>query len=97
MEKFTAILEKIDGAVWGIPLIVLILAGGILLTLRLRGLQVRHLGKAFRYMVKNEEEGEGEVTSFGACVQLSAQPSEREISSASLPLYVPADREHCSG
>ncbi len=39
MEKFTAILEKIDGAVWGIPLIVLILAGGILLTLRLRGLR----------------------------------------------------------
>lgn len=73
MEKFTAILEKIDGAVWGIPLIVLILAGGILLTLRLRGLQVRHLGKAFRYMVKNEEEGEGEVTSFGAlCTALSA-------------------------
>lgn len=73
MEKFTAILEKIDGAVWGIPLIVLILAGGIMLTVRLRGLQVRHLGKAFRYMVKNEEGGEGEVTSFGAlCTALSA-------------------------
>ena len=73
MEKFMKILEAVDDAVWGVPLIVLILAGGILLTVRLRGLQVRHLGKAFRFMVKNEEDGVGEVTSFGAlCTALSA-------------------------
>ena len=36
-------------------------------------LQVRHLGKAFKFMIKNEEEGHGEVTSFGAlCTALSA-------------------------
>ena len=46
---------------------------GFLLTVRLGLLQVRHLGKAFRFMVKNEEEGHGEVTSFGAlCTALSA-------------------------
>lgn len=73
MEKLTKILEKIDSFVWGVPLIVLILAAGIFLTIRLRGLQVRHLGKALKYMVKNEEGGEGEVTSFGAlCTALSA-------------------------
>ena len=73
MEKFTKVLEEIDNLVWGVPLIVLILAAGIFLTLRLRGLQVRHLGKALKYMVKNEEGGEGEVTSFGAlCTALSA-------------------------
>ena len=44
-----------------------------MLTIRLRGIQVRHLGKALKYMVKNEEDGEGEVTSFGAlCTALSA-------------------------
>ena len=48
-------------------------ADGFLLTVRLGLLQVRHLGKAFRFMVKNEEEGHGEVTSFGAlCTALSA-------------------------
>ena len=47
MEKFTEILGKIDDAVWGVPLIILIMAGGILLTLRLGGLQVRHLGRRF--------------------------------------------------
>ncbi len=69
----TDVLEKIDGWVWGIPLIVLILAAGIYLTIRVHGLQVRHLGKALKFMVKNEEGGEGEISSFGAlCTALSA-------------------------
>ena len=62
---FEEIIEKIDNFVWGIPLIVLILATGIYLTIRVRGVQVRHLGKALKYMVQNEEGGEGEVSSFG--------------------------------
>lgn len=71
--KINEILNVIDKAIWGVPLMVLILFGGILLTVRLRGLQVRHLGKALRFMVKNEEGGHGEVTSFGAlCTALSA-------------------------
>ena len=62
-----------DGVVWGLPLIILILVTGFLLTVRLGFLQVRHLGKALKFMVKNEEGGEGEVTSFGAlCTALSA-------------------------
>ena len=41
--------------------------------IRLGLLQVRHLGKAFKFMIKNEEDGHGEVTSFGAlCTALSA-------------------------
>lgn len=73
MEQFTQFLEMIDGWVWGVPLIVLILAVGIYLTIRLRGLQIRKLPKALKYMVHNEEGGEGEVTSFGAlCTALSA-------------------------
>lgn len=73
MEKLTKILENIDNFVWGLPLIILIMVTGIVLTIRLRGIQVRHLGKALKYMVKNEEDGEGEVTSFGAlCTALSA-------------------------
>lgn len=73
MEQFTKFLEKVDGFVWGVPLIVLILAAGIYLTFRLRLLQVFHLPKALKFMFKNEEEGEGEVSSFGAlCTALSA-------------------------
>ena len=55
------------------PLIILIIAVGILLTVRLRLIQVRHLPKALRYMFQSEENGEGEVSSFGAlCTALSA-------------------------
>lgn len=73
MKEFTAILEKIDEIVWGLPLIILIMAVGFFLTFRLRGIQLGHLIKALKYMVKNEEGGEGEVTSFGAlCTALSA-------------------------
>ena len=73
MKNLRKILEQIDNIVWGLPLIILIMVTGIILTIRLRGIQVRHLGKALKYMVKNEEDGEGEVTSFGAlCTALSA-------------------------
>lgn len=73
MEKFDAILDSIDSFAWGPVLIILILATGIYLTVRLGFLQIRHLGKALKFMVKNEENGEGEVTSFGAlCTALSA-------------------------
>ena len=66
-------LTKVDDLVWGVPLMILIMAGGILLTIRLGLLQVRKLPLALKWMVKNEEEGEGEVTSFGAlCTALSA-------------------------
>lgn len=66
-------LTAIDDFVWGPPLMVLILAGGILLTLRLGLLQIRKLPLALKWMVKNENNGDGEVTSFGAlCTALSA-------------------------
>lgn len=71
--NFQQHLGAIDNFVWGVPLMVLILAGGLLLTVRLGLLQVRHLGKALKFMIKNEEDAHGEVTSFGAlCTALSA-------------------------
>lgn len=72
-EQVNVILEKIDDIVWGVPIMVLILSGGILLTLRLGLLQIRRLPLALKWMVKNEDDGDGEVTSFGAlCTALSA-------------------------
>ena len=73
LDNFTELLVKINDFVWGTPLIVLIMAGGIFLTLRLGFTQIRKLPLALKYMVKNEEGGDGEVTSFGAlCTALSA-------------------------
>ena len=73
MEQLNHVLESIDSIVWGVPLIVLIMGTGIFLTIRLGVLQFRKLGKALKYMVKNEADGEGEVTSFGAlCTAMAA-------------------------
>ena len=73
LESLTQFLVSIDDFVWGVPLMVLILAGGIWLTLRARCLQVRRLPLALKWTVKNEEGGSGEVTSFAAlCTALSA-------------------------
>ena len=66
-------LTKVDDLVWGVPLIILILCGGLLLTIRLGLLQVRKLPLALKWMVKNEEDGKGEISSFSAlCTALSA-------------------------
>lgn len=73
LQFLNTALKAIDDLVWGVPLIVLILATGIYLTVRLKGMQIRKLPAALRYMVQNEEEGSGEVTSFGAlCTVMSA-------------------------
>lgn len=60
------ILGQIDNAVWGVPLMALILVGGVLLTVRTKVLQVRRLPLAIHWVFHNEKGQEGEVSSFGA-------------------------------
>ena len=50
-------LNIIDNFVWGVPLMVLIIAGGLLLTIRLGLLQIRKLPLALKWMLQNEEGG----------------------------------------
>lgn len=71
--SFMDFLTMLDDFAWGVPMLCLIVGGGLLLTIRLRGLQFRKLGLALKYMWKNEESGHGEVSSFAAlCTALSA-------------------------
>lgn len=67
------LLDKINGIVWGVPMMALILLGGLWLTIRVKFLQIHKLGLALKWMFKNEEGGTGEVSSFAAlCTALSA-------------------------
>ena len=67
------IVQTIDSWVWGWVMIVLLLAVGVYLTIRTRCVQLCHLGLALKYMTKNEDDGVGDVSSFGAlCTSLSA-------------------------
>ena len=74
LETISNVFTTIDDFVWGIPLIVLILAVGIFLTIRLKGLQITKLPMAIKHIIANEKSGkDGEVSSFGAlCTALSA-------------------------
>lgn len=73
LETLSNLLKTIDDFIWGIPLIVLILAVGIFMTIRLKGLQITRLGLAVKSLLANDRHGEGEVSSFAAlCTALSA-------------------------
>ena len=52
-EAFNKFLVTVDDIVWGVPLIVLILATGLLLTIRLRGIQVTKLILAVKHLFAN--------------------------------------------
>lgn len=72
-SKINSILDAIDGFVWGLPLIILILATGIFLTVRLRCVQFKQLKFALKSIFRGNDGNGGEVSSFKAlCTALSA-------------------------
>ncbi len=72
-ETIGKAIEAFDSWLWGPPLIILIIGCGIILTYRFRGVQFRRLGSALKFIFKEESDGKGDVTSFGAlCTALSA-------------------------
>ena len=73
MTAFETGIQHINGWVWGWTLVILILAVGLLLSVRTRFVQVRHCGLALRCAISGERQGEGEVSAFAAlCTALSA-------------------------
>ncbi len=70
---FEGVLSTVNDFIWGWPLIIFILAAGVFLSCRLIFLQVRKLPLAFKYMIKNETEGDGQMSAFASlCTELSA-------------------------
>ena len=67
------ILNEIDAFVWGPPLLVLLVGTGILLTFRLKLLQVFKLPQALGLIFSAKDDGSGDVNSFKAlCTALAA-------------------------
>lgn len=67
------ILNKIDSFVWGPPLLVLLVGTGILLTFRLKLLQLLRLPLAIKLILFAKNDGDGDVNSFKAlCTALAA-------------------------
>ena len=71
--NFLDVLNSIDSFVWGPPLLVLLVGTGILLTFRLRLLQLSKLARAFKLIFTARNDGEGDIDSFKAlCTALAA-------------------------
>ncbi len=70
---FLNLLNKVDSFIWGPPLLVLLVGTGIYLTVRLGLIQIVKLPKALKLIFKAENEGNGDISSFGAlCTALAA-------------------------
>ena len=65
MEVFAQIIENIDAAVWGWPMIILLMGTHLFMTIRTKGIQ-RKIGTAIKLSVTKDPEAEGEVSQFGA-------------------------------
>ncbi len=70
MEVIASINSAINGFVWGVPMLVLLVGGGILLTVRTCGVQFRKFGYAMKNTLgkvfSKTEAKEGEITPFQA-------------------------------
>ena len=74
MDKFLETIDKfnsaINGVVWGIPMLVLLVGTGIFLTILTKGVQFRKFGYAMKNTLgkifKKSSAGKGEITPFQA-------------------------------
>lgn len=76
MVSIEQVLERINGWVWGAPLLILLVGTGIYFTFKLNLIQVLKLPLALKYLFSKNNDGddcEGDISSFGAlCTALAA-------------------------
>lgn len=71
--NFIDILNKIDSFIWGPPLLAILVGTGILFTFKLGFLQITKLPLALKSIFKSDNNGSGDISSFGAlCTSLAA-------------------------
>ncbi len=74
---------------WYVPILVLIFLTGILLSIKLKFVQFRRLGLAFKLMFKPTNDGNGEISTFQAlCISLSATIGTGNIIGVSTSLAI---------
>ena len=67
MDQIQNIIESINNIVWGPPLLIFMIVVGVLLTYRLRGLQIRHLVYAHKLaFMRSDSKAEGDISHFQA-------------------------------
>jgi alanine or glycine:cation symporter, AGCS family len=65
MQLIEELLGKINGFVWGPPMLLLLFGTHIFLTFRLKGIQ-RYIFKGIKLSFQRKKEGNGDISQFGA-------------------------------
>ena len=73
MDSLMEKLDWLNGYIWGAPMLILLMGTGLLLTFRLKLLQVTKLPRALALIFTAKNEGAGDVSSFKSlCTALAA-------------------------
>jgi len=90
MEFVTNIVSEINGIVWGIPMLVLILSVGLFLTVGLGFMPMRRIGYAFKMLWKGRSaQGEGDISPFNALMtSLSATIGTGNIAGVATAIFM---------
>ena len=71
--SFSDIISAIDGWLWGLPLIIVLLGTHIFMTIRTGFIQ-RKVFTGIKLSVTPDQDSDGEVSQFGALATALAQP-----------------------
>ena len=90
MEFISEFISKINGIVWGVPMLVLILGVGIYLTIGLKFMPILKVFSAFKLMWDGRESnGNGEITPFQALMTaMSATVGTGNIAGVATAVFI---------
>ncbi|MCG6202623.1 alanine/glycine:cation symporter family protein [Psychromonas antarctica] len=90
MEKISEFVELINGFVWGVPMLVLLLGVGMFLTIGLKFMPILNIGSAFKLMWSGREaSGKGEISSFQALMTaLSSTVGTGNIAGVATAIFI---------
>ncbi|MGO3343718.1 MAG: alanine/glycine:cation symporter family protein [Marinomonas sp.] len=94
MEFLKELISSLNGIVWGVPMLVLILGVGLFLMLGLRFMPILNLGKGFKLLwsgrtSNNDKSVEGEISPFNALMtSLSATIGTGNIAGVATAIFL---------
>ncbi|WED24511.1 sodium:alanine symporter family protein [Vibrio sp. JC009] len=90
MDLITGFISQVNGIVWGVPMLILILGVGIFLTVGLKFMPIFNIGRAFKLMWSGRESGgQGEIPPFQALMTaMSATVGTGNIAGVATAVFI---------
>ncbi|MFC3023498.1 alanine/glycine:cation symporter family protein [Vibrio zhugei] len=92
METIQAFVGQVNGLVWGVPMLILILGVGIYLNIGLKFMPIFNIGRAFKLLWEgrqNSDNGQGEIPPFQALMTaMSATVGTGNIAGVATAVFI---------